>query len=300
MGMRLGRSKRFAAGIGAAVLLSGGAGALAATQLGSNPRQVYLNDVASRLHVTPTALTSAMKAARIDQINAAQKAGKLTAAQAKAAKRSIRTNKAARGLGAARGLFGGPPGAGNRFGGPPGFRGRGHWKGFGPGGGHGAPACGGPSASPNSGTTTTSTSTTATPMKSCAGPAFWSHEGGGPGPAMRFRRGLGLALGLFGTGARAAMSYLGITAGTLRSDLASGKTLAQIASGTSGKSLSGMESAVQTAIKAQLDKAVAAGQISAAREAKVLSKLPARLSKLVNRAFKMLAPMRMLQHAPSP
>lgn len=95
----------------------------------------------------------------------------------------------------------------------------------------------------------------------------------GPGPV------------LFGLGGSAATSYLGISDATLRSDLASGKSLAQIASSTPGKSVSGLEAALTAADKARLDKAVSAGWMTSAEEAKALSALTSQLSKLVNHSF---------------
>ncbi len=80
--------------------------------------------------------------------------------------------------------------------------------------------------------------------------------------------------------------YLGISASTLRSDLAAGKSLAKIASAISGKSVSGLESALTAADKKQLDKAVSAGWMTSAQEAKALSALSSRQSKLINRSFK--------------
>jgi hypothetical protein len=107
------RNKKLVAGAAALTLLAGGAGAVAATQLSSsNPRQAYIDDVASRLNVTPAALTGAMKQALIDRIDAAQAAGKLTAAQASAAKRRVDSGGGV-GLGFKRGAW--RPGLG-RFG----------------------------------------------------------------------------------------------------------------------------------------------------------------------------------------
>ena len=327
--MRLGRSKRLAAGLGAAALLSGGAGAVAASQLSSNPHRAYINDVARRLHVTPAALTTAMKAARIDQINAAEKAGKLTAAQAKTAKSRIRSGRQLGGYGGPAGLGMGPG---------PGF-GRGRMGSL-----HGAYACGGPmtptstagkGATPTTTTPTpkpawrcapgpafgprgfrrffrcggpvtpaTTTSTTSTPTTPSAKPClasggFWSRAGFGHGPRLGFRGGLGLGIGLgprlLRFGESAVKRYLGIGAGTLRSDLASGKTLAQIASATSGKSVSGLESAVTAAAKTRLDKAVSKGRITSAQEARIVSALSSRLSKLVNLSIKIPAGARPLR-----
>lgn len=272
-------NKKLVAGVAAVTLLSGGAGAFAATQMSSSPRQAYINDVASRLNVTPTALTSAMKQAMIDQINAAQKAGRLTAAQASAATSRIESGNA----------VGGPGGPGPGFasgarrsglgwfacggsstttsttttpckGGPPGGFG-GHFGRF--------------SCSAHSTKTTRNTTTTSTTAKPCpGGPGFGLHAGIGFGP------------GLSGLGGSAVTSYLGISAATLRSELAAGQSLAEIASAISGKSVSGLESALTAADKTQLDKAVSAGWMTSAQEATALSTLSSRLSKLVNRSFK--------------
>jgi hypothetical protein len=65
-------------------------GALAATKDShGSARQAFLNDVAKRLNVTPAQLSAALKAARLDQIADAVKAGKLTQAQADALKKAI-------------------------------------------------------------------------------------------------------------------------------------------------------------------------------------------------------------------
>jgi len=203
----------------ALVLLGGGAGALAATQLSSSPRQQYLNDVAKHLNVTPAALTSAMKAAAIDQIQAALKAGKLTQAQASKLEQAINN------------------GAPLPFGGP-GFPGRGGR--FGPGG-----------------------------------------PGGFGPPGL----GMGIRGGPFALGS-AALKYLGISAATLKSDIAAGKSLAQIADSTPGKSAAGLESALVDARKADLDKAVANKMLTAAQETKLLATLQQRIHALVNMSFK--------------
>jgi len=83
---------------------------------------------------------------------------------------------------------------------------------------------------------------------------------------------------------RASAAYLGLTAEQLKTELKSGRTLAQIAS-AQGKTAAGLEQAIETAVKAKLDKAVAAGRISADREQKILERLSSRLDLLVNRSF---------------
>jgi hypothetical protein len=72
---------------------------------------------------------------------------------------------------------------------------------------------------------------------------------------------------------RAATSYLGLTTVQLRSDLRSGKSLAQVASSTSGKSQAGLVQAIVAARKATLAADVQAGVITQARESTALPKL---------------------------
>jgi hypothetical protein len=76
--------KRFV--IPVAVLIAAGlaGGAFAASQATSNPQQAFIKDAAGRLHVTPNQLTSALKGALIDRLNAAASAGTLSHAQASA------------------------------------------------------------------------------------------------------------------------------------------------------------------------------------------------------------------------
>jgi hypothetical protein len=83
-------SKRLVIGASGLVVLAGAAGAVAATQ--GSPgvgAQAYINDLAGRLGVTPSALTAAIKASDNDQIDAAVAAGRLTQAQATALKTRV-------------------------------------------------------------------------------------------------------------------------------------------------------------------------------------------------------------------
>lgn len=77
-----------AAGVTLAVAAFAG-GAYAATQSNSNPRQAFLDDVAKRLNVTPGQLDSALKAAFLDRLDAAVKAGVITQAQANRIKQRL-------------------------------------------------------------------------------------------------------------------------------------------------------------------------------------------------------------------
>jgi ribosomal protein L10 len=81
---------------------------------------------------------------------------------------------------------------------------------------------------------------------------------------------------------RAAAGYLGLTVAELRADLKAGKTLAQVADATPGKSADGLVQALVAAAKAKLDAAVAAGKITAAQESQVLSRLTTLVTAVVN------------------
>jgi hypothetical protein len=68
-------------------------------------------------------------------------------------------------------------------------------------------------------------------------------------------------------------AYLGLTKAQLRDQLASGKTLAQVADATPGKSAAGLVDYVVGLAKAKLDPWVAKGKLTADREAAMLAKL---------------------------
>ena len=88
------------------------------------------------------------------------------------------------------------------------------------------------------------------------------------------------AHGLF----RVAADSLGLTRQALREQLRAGKSLAQIAA-DQHKSVDGLKQAILAAVKTRLDKAVAAGSLSADREQAILTKLAARLDVLLNRTW---------------
>ena len=85
-------------------------------------------------------------------------------------------------------------------------------------------------------------------------------------------------------GPAAIAAYLNLTPAQLRAELRSGKTLAQIAV-AQGKAVSGLEAAIYADVQAHLDKAVAAGRLSAAQEQTILTRLKGRLDDIVNHAF---------------
>jgi hypothetical protein len=104
--------------------------------------------------------------------------------------------------------------------------------------------------------------------------------GFGLGP-FGFDRHFGFGFGLVKEGLDDAASYIGITTAELRSELASGKTLAQIAQ-AHGKSVDGLVQALVDAAKKQLDAAVSAGKLTQAQEQQLESTLQQRITDLVN------------------
>jgi hypothetical protein len=83
-------TKKLVVPIAVLFVLGGAAGAVAATQgSGNSGARAYIDDLAGRLHVTPSALTAAMTAALDDQIDAAVTAGRLTPAQGAALKQRV-------------------------------------------------------------------------------------------------------------------------------------------------------------------------------------------------------------------
>ncbi len=87
--------------------------------------------------------------------------------------------------------------------------------------------------------------------------------------------------GLGGHGVEA--QYLGISAATLRSELQSGKSLAQIVSSTPGKSVEGLKAAILTAQKTRLEKAASSGLITSQQERERLGDISSRIEALLHR-----------------
>ncbi len=110
-----------------------------------------------------------------------------------------------------------------------------------------------------------------TPISSTSGAA--GHDAG-PGPGDR-RGGPGHKL-------TAAAGYLGVTEAQLLTSLQSGKTLAQVADATSGKSAAGLIAALVAAEKTEIATAVTAGTITQAQADQITSTLTARFTALVN------------------
>jgi hypothetical protein len=79
----------------------------------------------------------------------------------------------------------------------------------------------------------------------------------------------------------AAATYLGLTEAQLRTELESGKTLAQVAQ-AHGKSVSGLVDALVAEAKSHLDAAVKAGRLTQAEADDLLSGLHDRINSMVN------------------
>jgi hypothetical protein len=84
-----------------------------------------------------------------------------------------------------------------------------------------------------------------------------------------------------GPGAQAIADYLGLTTAGLRTQLTSGKTLAQVAT-AQGRTVAGLEAAIVADATTHFDADVAAGTITAAQEASRLADLKARVDEMVN------------------
>jgi hypothetical protein len=113
-------------------------------------------------------------------------------------------------------------------------------------------------------------------------PAGLPPLGGPPPPPGPGRPGPDGHHGPFGAGLDAAAKYLDLTDAALRRQLESGKSLAQIAADRN-KPVDGLKSAIEDAVKAELDKAVADKRITADQEKEALSELHSRIDDIVNR-----------------
>jgi hypothetical protein len=105
---------------------------------------------------------------------------------------------------------------------------------------------------------------------------------GGPGSAQTRLR--ALFANSHGVGSLAA-AYLGVSSQQLQSELRSGKTLAQLADASAGKSEAGLIAALLAAKRSRLDSAVAAGRLTQARSAMRQAHLQRRITRLVQRSF---------------
>jgi hypothetical protein len=107
------------------------------------------------------------------------------------------------------------------------------------------------------------------------------------GLGLRIRNAIAKHRGAFVRGARikergAAATYIGITRQELRTELRSGKSLAQIAT-AHGKTAAGLVDAMLAPAKARLDKAVQNGRLTQEQESQMLARLQDVLQKVVER-----------------
>ena len=100
-------------------------------------------------------------------------------------------------------------------------------------------------------------------------------------PGTELGRHAGLAGARHGALRAAVLSYLGLSRHQLITQMKTGKTLAQIADATPGKSAAGLTEALVNAIKPRLDAAVAAHRLSKKDEATHLTRLETRISRLL-------------------
>ena len=202
---RMGKQKVAALAAGALAVAGGGA-AIAAT--GSNTpaeeSQAVVDAAANNLGVTPAKLSTALKAALVDRVDAKLKAGTITEAEATALKARINSDSFA--------LFGGGLGGPRRAG--------------------------------------------------------W--------PARRGASGIAAAI------SPRPRPISGVTQAELRTDLQSGKSLADVAKATDGKSVDGLVAALVTAEKAHLAAAVTAGELTEAQQTAILANLEQRITDMVN------------------
>jgi len=192
------RTRTLVAGVAAVAAVVGAGVAVAATTLGSPQQesQAVIDDAAKQLGVKPDALSTALKRALENRIDAAVAAGRLTKEQADRLKARIESRDF---------------------------------------------------------------------------PLFFGH-----GPRLGHRPFARFA------NLDAAVSYLGVTRAELRTALASGKSLADVAK-EQGKSVDGLVDALVEAAKKKLDAAVAAGRLTDAQRQQVVGELKERLTDFVNR-----------------
>jgi hypothetical protein len=103
------------------------------------------------------------------------------------------------------------------------------------------------------------------------GPGGFGFAFGGPG--------FGKHVAFAGAPITAAASYLGLTEAQLQAQLASGKSLADVAKATSGKTVSGLEDAIAAAITKDLN---ANTELTADQKSQLLADIKAKVDAMVN------------------
>jgi hypothetical protein len=115
-----------------------------------------------------------------------------------------------------------------------------------------------------------------------AGAAIASTGHDGRGPERSGPRRVLPPLRAPGPGLGAAATYLGLTAPQLAEQLRSGKTLAQIAGATDGKSVDGLVDALVAAGKQRLESAVSAGRLTREQADRIEAELKERVTARVD------------------
>jgi hypothetical protein len=80
-------------------------------------------------------------------------------------------------------------------------------------------------------------------------------------------------------------SYLGLQPAQIKADLAAGKTLAQIADATPGKSSAGLVSAIVAPLQTKLNALVSANKLSTTTESTMMANVTAKVTAAVNGQF---------------
>lgn len=104
-------------------------------------------------------------------------------------------------------------------------------------------------------------------------------------PAKPIRPGGPSVMSFLGDLTKSAASYLGIDAKTLFAELRGGKSIADIANATPGKTAQGAIDAMTKAANDRLDAAVAAKKLTADQAAALRPKIAAEITAFVNRSF---------------
>lgn len=90
---------------------------------------------------------------------------------------------------------------------------------------------------------------------------------------------------MMGGAMQAAANYLGLSVAQIRSDLRAGESLNDIANSVSGKSPAGLQTALLSAVQANLARLVSAGKLSGARQQKILAAVQSRLPRMMARTW---------------
>jgi hypothetical protein len=117
-------------------------------------------------------------------------------------------------------------------------------------------------------------------IESATGLPLFGLRAGVPGPADHPRGPLGFGFGP-GKSLSGAAKFLGLTDDQLRTQLQSGKSLADVAK-DQGKTTADLKAAMKSAITTELDQAVKDNKLTADQRTRILSGLDARLDNLIN------------------